>query len=494
MKSGKIFIGLAAIALVSCNNFFHELVPPDGNSIVSFEVPGQTGPAIIIGNTVEAAVEKGTDLRSLLPKIGVSPKASLFPLTLDYIRAAFPSADLLKEAIRLYTAADLPAYALGLIERNPDFKVPALDIPIDFSGPVDFFVVSGRGTVRQYTVYVKEDRDEPKLLGLRFAKYDNPELVFDAACVINEMGRTISAQAAYPAEMDGLSFALIPSFEIFGDGFEVDGRDIQSGVDSIQFDAYMGMQSKTLRVLRYGEYRDYELAISFSEDPDTVRSITDFRFNRAENPSIAATAVASIFNTDGTGTISVQAFYSGAEPPSLTPRFVSPGTVSVNGLAQTSGASPQDFSSPLEYRVVSRNGLYTRLYTVRVELVSLTSGAPRITSFRFSAALNPELSQDAVAEISDGLIMIDAKYSGASAPVSLVPEFSAEGLVKVLGSVQVSGMSGQDFGRQLSYKVTNPGNALLERDYRVQCRMTRDSSSDAAISAFGFYPGENPCL
>jgi len=496
MKHGTALLSVIVMAALTgaCNNFFHDLVPPDGDRITSFEIDGQAGPARIGDITIEVEVVRNTGLHSVLPRVSVSEGATLLPLTMDYVQAAFPNVDMVETAVKISGSSDLVNTITDLIKANPDFTVPVLDIPIDFSGPVTMLVISGQGTIRQYTVNVIEDSGEPRLLRLGFGKYDNAELLSDARCLLNEHNRTAEANAVYPVEMDYLSYALVPSFEILGDSLIIDGEEVVSGGTAIQFTQALGTQTKTITVTRDGETKDYTLSVNFGEDPDSVRSITDFRFNRADNSGIAANAVASIINTDNTGTITVQVFYSGARPSTLTPRFISPGTVSVSGKVQTSGESSRDFTSPLEYRVVSKNGQYARSYTVRVEFINLTDSAPRITLFRFSAALNHELVQDAEGRISDGLVIIDARYGGAYPPDTLIPEFRADGLVTVYGSVQVSDFSAQEFSRQIKYTVTNPLNPLLTRDYWVQCRFARDTSSDAAITSFGFYPEDNSGL
>ena len=497
MKHRAALLGsviIMAALLGGCSNFFHELVPPAGDRITRFEIDGQTGPARIGDTVIEVEVVKETSLFSVVPNISVSRGATLLPITLDYIKAAFPNVDIIETAIKINRSPDLVSTIKELIKENRDFIVPALDIPIDFSAPVTMLVISGRGTIRQYSVEVSIDTGEPQLLGFSFSKYDNAELLSDARSVIKEQERTVTASAVYPVEMDYLSYALIPSFEILGDSLIIDGAEIVSGVTAVQFTPVLGTQTKTITITRDGETKDYTLAITFSEDPDTVRSITDFRFNSFENSGIAVNAVASIINNDNTGTIDLQVFYSGSRPSTLVPRFISPGTVSVAGKAQSSGDNSQDFSTPLEYRVVSKNGQYVRTYTVRVDFISLTDSSPRITSFRFSKALNAELVQDAEGQISEGFIIIDARYGGAYEPDTLIPEFRAEGLVTVYGSVQISGSSGQSFFRQIKYTVTNPLNPFLTRDYWVQCRFARDTSSDAAITSFGFYPEDNSGL
>jgi hypothetical protein len=496
MKHTTALLGgiITAILLAACNNFFHDLIPPDDTLILFFEVPGQTGEAVITEDTVTVVVGKGAEVNAVVPTVRVSRMATLLPVTLDYVSAAFPSVNLVETAMKMNKSDDVNNYVIDLIRANPDFNVPALAIPIDFTGPVTMLVVGGLGSIRQYTVYVAEDSGEPRLLNIRFSKYDNAELISDAPCVIDEARSAVYTNAVYPMEMDYLSCALVPSFVILGDSLTVDGTPIVSGVNAIQFDSYLGVQTKTITITREGANRDYTLTVLFSEDPDTIRSITDFRFNKADNAGISANAVASIINTENTGTITVQVFYSGAMPSTLTPRFISPGNVSVGGVTQTTGANSRDFSSPVEYRVVSKNGMYSRVYTVKVEFISVAKNTPRITAFRFSCALNAELVQDAAARISDGLILIDVHYGGSFAPASLKAEFSAGGIVTVNNSVQVSGASAQDFTRQVKYTVTNPEYPALSRDYWVQTRMLQDTSSYAAITSFGFYNEDNPGL
>ena len=486
---------ILTLILMGCNNYFHDLIPPDENRIVSFSVEGMTERAEITDNTITAMLNNEVPLHALVPEVKVSRKATLLPLTLDYLSATFPDVDIISEAAAVYETDSLTQYVMDLIKRTPGFNVPALNMPIDFTGPVNFLVVSGQGNIRQYTAYVVMDTGEARLLGMGFSKYDNPELVRDAYTAVNENAKTIQAAALYPMEME-ISYALVPSFAILGDKLEIDGVEIRSGVDVVQFDNIIAPQSKTVTVWRNGLVVDYTLTVLFSEDIDSIRSIIDFRFNKADNPQIAATAVGSIVNNDNAGTINVQVFYSGARPSTLTAKFLSPGTVSVAGVTQTGGVSTQDFSQPFEYRVVSRNGFYVRTYTVNVEFVDIANAAPRITSFMFSCSVNHILIEDAQAQISEsaGLIMLSARYGGYTMPESLAPQFSATGLVTVLGTVQTSGSSAHNFSRQIKYTVTNPENPLLTRDYWVQVNFIRDTSSDANITAFGFHPDENPGL
>ena len=171
MKKGNglvIFITLTLI-FAGCNNYFHDLIPPNGNRIISFSVEGMIERAVITDNAVDALVDNESPLSSLIPKIKISPKATILPLTYEYLSAAFPNADILQESAAVYKARDLSEYVMDLIKRNPDFNVPAIKTPIDFSGPVNFLVISGQGAIRQYAVRVVKDTGEPRILGFGFS-------------------------------------------------------------------------------------------------------------------------------------------------------------------------------------------------------------------------------------------------------------------------------------------------------------------------------------
>ncbi|MCL2175138.1 MAG: hypothetical protein FWB73_03740 [Treponema sp.] len=490
-----IYCVLLACLFAGCNNFFYDLLPPDENRILSFSVDGQIGSSVITEDSVDVIVNINTEINLLVPKIKISNKATLIPLTFDYLSEVFPSVDIIETAMDLYKAPDLSEFVMDLIKENPDFSIPAVDKPIDFSGPVNFIVISAQGNMRQYTVNITIDAGLPRVISFGFAKYDNPELIRDASSIVYEDTHSINSSVLYPMEMY-VSYALIPSFEILGDRIEVDGAEVRSGVDAIQFVRSIGTQEKIITVWRDGKSLDFTLTIDFTEDPDSIRSIIDFRFYKADNPGISVNAVASIFNNDALGTIYVQVFYSGTQPDYLTPMFLSPGTVSVAGVTQIAGNSSHDFSQQIEYRVVSRNNLYIRTYTVNTVFIDVTAAAPVINSFKFSSALNHSVVQDTQARISENakLIMIDARYNSPAIPYMLTPEFSATGLVTVFNAVQISGFSEQNFSRQIKYTVTNPENPLFTRDYWVQVNFIRDASLDATITSFSFHPSENPEL
>jgi hypothetical protein len=175
---------------------------------------------------------------------------------------------------------------------------------------------------------------------------------------------------------------------------------------------------------------------------------------------------------------------------------VSPGTVSVEGTAQTSGNTAQDFSQPVYYKVVSKDGSYTRTYRVTVEFVNEADSRPRIQNFIFMTEDNGGLgaASSGMIDHDAGLIVIEAVYTNDPPPYNLVPRFSAGGTVSVSGLSQTSGTSAQDFSHKVKYTVKDPGNPTLARDYWVEARFVRESASLAEISEFRFFAADNPGL
>ena len=151
----KITLGIILLLFSGCNNFFHDLIQPDDNRIISFKVKGQVTDSNIDQSSVYVLVENGTDIRSLLPEIQISSGAFIIPITLEYMEKAFPGVDVNKEIISLYQTKDLAGDLRDLIRSAPGFNVLPIDMAIDFSSPVKFIVISGQGNIREYTVRVE---------------------------------------------------------------------------------------------------------------------------------------------------------------------------------------------------------------------------------------------------------------------------------------------------------------------------------------------------
>jgi len=212
--------------------------------------------------------------------------------------------------------------------------------------------------------------------------------------------------------------------------------------------------------------------------------------------------MAEIVNNGNTGTINVTVFYEGTKPEELKASFISPGTVTVNGVMQISAYSAQNFSAPVQYTVTSRVGGNVRTYTVTVNLVQTSDPLPQITYFGFIVnqsqwrPKNQLLVSNSTAMIdhNNRLILIEAAYDGDTAPVNLIPDFSATGTVTVNGVTQNSGVTSVNFSGPVGYTVSNTSNPTLKREYRVEVKFVRALSSVAEIETFSFYVADNPDL
>jgi hypothetical protein len=364
-------------------------------------------------------------------------------------------------------------------------------------------VISGLGNIRQYTVNVEVDTGEGKFLSFGFSKFDNPDLTRgDAFVTVDNDAKTVNVEVWYPVE-NIESFTLVPSFQTNGAVVRLEGVELTGGESTIDFTKPASAlelpltRTKILTVQRPGfNEATYTLSVTFREDPDTNRSITDFRFDENLNYGIKYTAMGEITNTGDTGSITVRVHHTGAVPASLTPSFVSPGKVSVESVSQTSGSSSHDFTQPVYYTVVSRDDAYTRTYRVTVEFINEEDSRPRIQNFAFTTAANAALEANTSALIDHdaGLIVIEAVHSADPPPYDLRPEFTAGGTVSVNGAAQTSGASVQDFSYKVKYTVRDPGNPGLYRDYWVEARFVKHSLSLAEISEFRFDAADNPGL
>ncbi len=512
-----ILIILSLILILSCNNdFFYDLIPPSGDRIESFSVSGQKN-SNIGDNNVTFTVTPDFDLRKVVPSITISEKATIVPITMDYVLKVFPQEDLIKLSMKLYTL-DMPAIidlVIDTITKNKDFNAPAIDIPIDFQQPVTFVVVSAMGTSRTYSISAKVDSTTVVMTDFIFSKYNNPELITDARGTIDHSNRTINVNVLYPMDFP-ISYKLIPTFVISGDKvIDKNSATIKSDETEILFSpignatfdpVYPGLGTVTteLTVSKSGyPSTTYTLNIIFAEDPDSIRSIIDFRFYKADNlGKIKSTAMGAISKDGDYGFIDVTVFYDGnaATPPpyNLTPAFLSPGIVTVSGVEQFSSVSGQNFSKTIEYLCTARNANFRRLYTVQVNFVRIEPAAETqasISDFGFRKIANSGMALDSQATINQdkGIILAEVKYAGATPPESLIPYFSATGTVKVRDVIQSSGFSSGDFRYVVIYKVASFDGART-KDYRVEINFVRDDRSACELKTFNFEKLRNVTL
>ena len=149
----------------SCTNFYHNIIPPQEGEIINFQLEYTNGSRSVLqtpdsNNNITIIVPAETDVTSLIPIVKISEKAQIVPGTLNYLNKIFPEKDLLTLALDMYTAnknGTFQTWFLNLVLENDGIKIPKLEMPIDFTTPVPFIVISGQGNYKFYTVIVKKE-------------------------------------------------------------------------------------------------------------------------------------------------------------------------------------------------------------------------------------------------------------------------------------------------------------------------------------------------
>ena len=155
---------VAGILFWGCNNIYHDLLPPEDSSIYYFGVEnpddGFFDAAEDIDDKdgiIEITIPHGVSVDSLLPVIKTEEKATVIPITPEYLKKAFAgeTEDGLAKVLALTgNTGELGAKILELINRNKDFEAPGLDIPIDFTGEVLFCVIAAQKNLSFYRVHI----------------------------------------------------------------------------------------------------------------------------------------------------------------------------------------------------------------------------------------------------------------------------------------------------------------------------------------------------
>lgn len=478
-------------------------------NILSFSAgEPQIGESVIGVNTVDFAVKAGTEVRALTVTATVSPHAVLIPLTEPYLVPLLQSLgmDPLSVLSGYISAPNKEMYLRALFAPvNLSSVIVPLNKPIDFTNPVQFAVLGNDKDVKLYTATCKQTVTDAALKNFGFSKVKNPGLVKDGTVRIDHAAKTVTAELFYPVEYAGSgAFSLYCDVAYAGDAAVIEYDDTRyDAADNIAFTPenpsgaqyHLGSAEAKIIISFGTEQTEYRLFISFKEDPDTSRSITDFRFTKDKNASIKTLSMAAIVNDGHEGTITATVLYTGsAKPESLIPTFITPGTVTVNGAAQTSGSSAQDFRKPLVYICTSRDGQYTRKYTVKIRFVYAEPAQSLLKTFRFPAGVNP-LTQDSEGRIDQTAhtVHITASYAGQK-PQKLIPEFSATGEVTVDGLTQSSGFSAQDFEYPVYYKVTDPDDPQTYTIYAVTVHFEYSADSGCELTEFKLLMQDNPSL
>ena len=504
-----------------------EIKEETDNFILSFKVPNQIGESKIYNSIAEiedeelnedinsigdkvpysglVSFEVGADfdLKEVIPTVTVSEGAKILPLTEEYILSLGISfVDMINFYSGYSTTTNVERYISDFLKKQNNIVYPEINIPLNFDNTnVSFAVVSESGSIKIYNVKCKQIELNPKLTKIIFSKLNNEFLCKDS--IGNITDNTIKATCMHPMEME-FDYGLIPEFVYEGDRVTFTMKDgieteLISGVTKIPFtetnricviSVYIGSGETEKKI-------EYELYCPIEYDPDSIRSIIDFRFYKTKNTQIKNTVLASIHNEGDTGFITATVMYEGEVAPyELVADFVSPGTVTKNGSEIISGVTSENFEYSTQYLCTSKNGLYCRLYDISIKFMQIVTIEPVINSFEFPSYLNKDLSKDCIAQIDEltKTIRCEVLYHSSKPPYDLIPSFVSSGTVTCDGMTQTSGFSGQNFRYTNYYTVTTGDIELSTSRYRIEVVFLKDDSSSCDILDFGFKIENNGSL
>ena len=309
-----------------------------------------------------------------------------------------------------------------------------------FGNAVKYNVTAEDGSSRQYDVIsVPPASSDKQILSYSFMKERNENLGENIYGRIDEDARKITL--AVPS---GTSLMLVASFETTGN-LRVGDKEQVSGETANDFSSAIIYKV----VAEDGTYVEYEVTVTTKELPGSGKQITSFMFDKGING----------LEDDLTATIDQEEKVILIPHPgtktTLIASFEAEGTVYVGETAQVSGQTQNDFSQPVTYRVVAQDGSSVEYRTVTGQ----EPGNELLSSFELNITQG------------DATIILTGKADHTTYTISFeklssqgfisdiheaVAHFATNGTsVKVDGTEQTSGVTRNDFRKNVLYTVTD---------------------------------------
>ncbi len=442
-------------------------------NITAFSIPSAPATGVISGLNISVTVPYGTNVTDLVATFSTTGASVKVGETIQ-ISEGTPN-DFTEPVTYRVTAADssYQDYVVTVtIALNPAKEITAFSIPsapatgvidgLNISMTVPYgtnvtalvatFSTTGAsvkvGETTQVSAGTPNDFTEPVTYRVTAANSSHQDYIVTVAVALNpamEITAFSIPSAGATGYISGSSIsvtvpggtdvnALVATFSTTGAFVMVGSTTQTSGGTPNDF-----TEPVTYRVTAAdSSYRDYIVTVTISSNSE--KSMTEFGF-----PSAGAAGIISEMN----GTIAVTVPY-GTSVTALVATFVSTGaSVKVNSVIQTSGGTPNNFSSPLVYTAYAGNGS-TKDYTVTVTIASNT--AKNITAFSFLSVNNPGISTDVSGTIDASDISVALPFGTDVS--SLKATFSTSGAsVTVGGVLQVSDVTAHDFTSPVIYTV-----------------------------------------
>jgi hypothetical protein len=392
------------------------LAANDETDFLTYGLPGQTGPAEInIGNhTINVEMPYNADVSDLIATFGLSPQAT----------------------------ADIG----GLSQQSGVTSN-------DFTAPVIYTITAGDGiTVQDWSVTVSfAPNTETDILTYSIDGFIG---------TVDTIAHMVSVIVPYGTDVSNLIANFTLSEEAIA---SVSGSVQESGVSSLNFSSPV-----TYELTAGDGITTQNWMVSVDVESNTETDFILFSF-----PEQADTANIDINNH----TINIQVVY-GTPLNNLTASFeLSYGaTTGIGGVLQTSGATANDFTNPVTYRVLAEDGSTFQDWTINVS-IALNSETDILT---FS--IPDELGSSVVNSGSHSVAVVVPYSTDITA---LVPTFtlSSGATANIDGVLQTSGVTSNDYSNDVIYTIVAE-NGIDTQDWIVQVLVAPNTSTGILLYSF----------
>lgn len=374
------------------------IVSNSETDILSFLVPDQTEDAVIdtSNKSVNITVKYGTDLTNLVPTFTLSDGASAY--------------------------------------IGPNFQTSGFS-EVDFTTNKTYTILAEDNTTSQdWEVQVNE---EVRNTEADFISFSIPDQA--TATVINTTDHTIELKMDYGVDLTN----LVASFELSKGALASVGGELQaSSITANDF-----TNELIYYVVSEDSITHIEWRISVTNLPNNETDILAFTLTQQTSEPII-----DLVNHK----VDVEVEY-GIDLTSLAPSFeLSDGaTASIDGVAQVSGVTTNDYTNSLIYKVVAEDGDTSVNWEVHVKY------APNTVAFILEFSL-PGQKQDAIIDPANNTVDVTLEFGTDLTSLAASFELSYGATAYVKDIEQVSGTSVNDFTNPIVYTIVAENGSSLD--------------------------------
>lgn len=305
----------------------------------------------------------------------------------------------------------------------------------DYTNTLTFKVIAENGSSRNYYITVSK---APVETGKKLLSFAFNELNPVVTGVIDESNHSVSVTVPYEVDETDLVATFTSSYRSV---VKVNNVIQTSGVTANDFTAPV----EYLVIAENGASQAYTVTVS-KAPASTAAEILSYKLLYQEEEVVAV-----ITGTNITATIPFAWDITNLIAVFELSEFAS---AKVNGNLQISNETVNNFSSTISYVITAQDPTVTKSFTVQVTQTE-ASQANDLLSFDFLASINTEIEVDVIGDVNKAATTVTLEVRYGTDLAALIPSFSQSefATVSVNGTIQVSGVSAQNFTNPVSYAI-----------------------------------------